>query len=247
VVDPAAFESCIAVAGTRPDDRAWKGSARGSRVAISAPATQVWAADPKKDAARAQGTSFAVAIVAGVAALWLAHHGRARLLQRYGGKVPLQYVFKYLLRRTARSAPIDPATYGPGIVDAVALLQADLPAPGTVVASLGLAAARPAPRDRLRDMLEPLDLPPAALRAWARVLPGGTAAARKPSAEDELLQLELAQIFYDHGNVYRALANGLRAGLAARAGRRKAAALEWPELEGLAKHASERLRRQLSR
>ena len=81
VVEPASFPGCIAVGGTNPDLHPWKGSSAGAKVEVSAPGTQVWAARPDARGAapltaRGQGTSFAVASVAGAAALWLAHHGR---------------------------------------------------------------------------------------------------------------------------------------------------------------------------
>ena len=77
-----------------------------------------------------QGTSYAVALIAGVAALWLAHHGRADLLAaaRARGET-LQDMFLRLLQATARRpAGWDSGEMGAGIADARALLAADLDA-----------------------------------------------------------------------------------------------------------------------
>jgi subtilisin family serine protease len=77
---------------------------------------------------RSAGTSFSVALTAGVAALWLAHHGRENLIAKYG-KSALQAVFIDVVRRTARRPTgWDGSRYGSGIVDADALLNRDLPA-----------------------------------------------------------------------------------------------------------------------
>jgi len=75
-----------------------------------------------------QGTSFAVALTAGVAALWLAHHGRDTVVSaaRARGET-VQVMFRRLLQSTARRpTPWDSHQMGPGIVDARALLEADL-------------------------------------------------------------------------------------------------------------------------
>jgi hypothetical protein len=69
-----------------------------------------------------------VALSAGVAALWLARHGRDALITRYG-KPNLQAVFTDVLRHSSRRpAGWDTGEYGSGIVDAGALLAAPLPA-----------------------------------------------------------------------------------------------------------------------
>jgi thermitase len=89
---------------------------------------------------RGNGTSFAVAAAAGVAALWLSYHGKNQLVERYGlAGVPV--VFKELLERTCAV----PATgwntddFGHGIVDALALLRADLPPVPRAVGLRGVA------------------------------------------------------------------------------------------------------------
>jgi hypothetical protein len=83
---------------------------------------------PQQSVGQGQGTSFAVALTAGVAALWLAHHGRANLIgaARARGET-LQTMFRRIVMATSRRpANWDAFTMGAGIVDARALLEADL-------------------------------------------------------------------------------------------------------------------------
>jgi subtilisin family serine protease len=129
VVWPARYDECIAVGGTNAGDRMWRGSCRGSAVDIAAPAQNVLKANAASDGVgQGQGTSFAVAVTAGVAALWLAHHGRADLVSaaRARGET-LQAMFRRLVRATARRpAGWNSLDLGAGIVDARALLGASL-------------------------------------------------------------------------------------------------------------------------
>lgn len=128
VVWPARYDECIAVAGTNASDGQWQGTSRGSAVDVSAPGQNVFRATTPDGVGQAQGTSFAVALTAGVAALWLAHHGRANLVAaaRARGET-LQALFRRLLQATARRPEQwDDFDMGPGIVDAHALLAADL-------------------------------------------------------------------------------------------------------------------------
>jgi hypothetical protein len=133
VVAPASYPNCLGVAATGVDDEPWSLSSRGSMVDVSAPGLCVWvagfrfeAAGPVFDVVPETGTSYAVAHMAGVAALWLGHHGPAVLRERYGRRV--QAAFLYLLRTTSR-VPVgwDATRWGAGIVDAAAMLTAPLP------------------------------------------------------------------------------------------------------------------------
>jgi serine protease len=130
VVYPARYDEVIAVAGINVKDQPWLGSSRGSDVDISAPAELVWradkrqAADPPTNVGGGQGTSFAVALTAGVAALWLSHHGRdaVRAEARRRGTT-VQALFKAAMQATCRKPAIwDADDFGPGIVDAEQLL-----------------------------------------------------------------------------------------------------------------------------
>lgn len=133
VVWPARYPEVVAVAGSNAVDAPWKGSSRGRAVDITAPAELVWRAqrsrpeEPSDGVGPGQGTSFATAIVAGAAALWLARHGRGAVraeAQRRGTNAAA--LFRAALRATARvPTGWDPDDFGPGILDAERLL--DLP------------------------------------------------------------------------------------------------------------------------
>ena len=135
VVYPARFDNVVAVAASNAIDKPWKDSASGDEVDISAPGESVWRAwsqqiDGAMDysVAPSSGTSYAVATTAGACALWLSLHGAAALRTRYPGRVAA--VFMNLLKSAGfRSvAGWKTADYGPGILDATALLRAPLPA-----------------------------------------------------------------------------------------------------------------------
>lgn len=130
VVWPAAYEEVIAVAASNAQHKTWKYSSHGSAVDVTAPGESVWCAgvgDGGEFAVgRGSGTSFAVATVAGVAALWLSHHGRAKLGQRYGvEKIPA--IFNQILRDNCDPMPDWKGGYGRGLVNAEKVLAAPLP------------------------------------------------------------------------------------------------------------------------
>ena len=135
VVWPARYDECIAVAATNAADQPWPGTCRGEPVDISAPGQNVYHAvvlpggPTGGDAVgQGQGTSFSVALTAGVAALWVAHHGRANVVAAAHARgETVQAMFLRLLQSTARRpTPWDAQAMGPGIVDARALLEASL-------------------------------------------------------------------------------------------------------------------------
>ncbi len=139
VIFPALLDSVIAVAASNADTRPWSGSASGAAVDITAPGESVWRAYAFKkngvvtfDTRRSSGTSYATATTAGVCALWLQRHGAAALRARYGGR--LASVFTTLLKAHCRPVPgWNTDRYGPGVLDAVGLLDAALPAFGSAV------------------------------------------------------------------------------------------------------------------
>jgi hypothetical protein len=189
VVTPASYHEVIAVAASTIEDAPWSGSSHGSAVDVTAPGQSVHIARASKEQGgnryytdRSHGTSFAVALTAGVAALWLARHGRDTLIARYG-KGNLQAVFVDLVRRTARRPAGWPTgDYGAGIVNADALLAAPLPA---VVPAL---AIDPAQTLTVAERLAPYLPEPSAAAAAAALetlLPG-------PDHERELFAGELA-------------------------------------------------------
>ncbi|POF27884.1 S8 family peptidase [Roseibium marinum] len=134
VVYPARYDDCMAIAGTNIDDQPWRGTCRGPSVAISAPAENVYRARAERvdeearfSTGQGQGTSFAVALAAGVAACWLAHHGRDVLVGKAEARgEKLQQSFTRLAAATARKVTgWNSGDFGAGIMDAAALLDAD--------------------------------------------------------------------------------------------------------------------------
>ena len=110
VVAPASYPNCLAVAATGPDDQPWPESSRGRAVDVSAPGWGVHIAGytweggvPVAIVGQSSGTSYAVTHLAGVAALWLAHHGPGELQKRYGAGV--QAAFLRLLRSGGSRVP----------------------------------------------------------------------------------------------------------------------------------------------
>ena len=131
VVWPAAYDEVIAVAACNARLEIWRGSSRGRKVDVTAPGESVWRAQVKADGSpivsRSSGTSFAVATTAGVAALWLARHGRQALVDKYGiEKIP--FLFNRMLRETAEPVPTwDSGQFGAGLLNAQRLVAAPLP------------------------------------------------------------------------------------------------------------------------
>jgi serine protease len=134
VVWPAKYGDVIAVAATNQSESTWAGSCRGPAVDIAAPGEWVWRAErtiPNEATSRigpGRGTSFATATVAGIAALWLSHHGRDNvvLFARLRG-LTVQTLFRSALQATARKSDNwDADTFGAGIVDADKLLSLPL-------------------------------------------------------------------------------------------------------------------------
>ena len=176
VVWPARYDRCLAVGGTNVESAPWKGSSHGPDVDVSAPAELVWRAkrrapaDPLDEIDPGQGTSFAVALTAGVAGLWLAHHGRDALVASLAPGERLQDRFRAQVRRTARRpGGWNAREYGAGIVDAEALLRAGVGTP----APPALESAGAARRDEIactsafltevvRDLGPPSDIEAAA-------------------------------------------------------------------------------------
>ncbi|MCA8892561.1 MAG: S8/S53 family peptidase [Hyphomonas sp.] len=137
VVYPARFSRCLSVAGTRPPtwdnhwttEGRWQGTCRLGPVDICAPGQFVWCAAPKQGetcVGAGEGTSFAVALVAGIAALWLQRYGRKDLEADLGDATLLD-LFKSELVRTSRKDVDLGECLENGIADAFALLKGPVP------------------------------------------------------------------------------------------------------------------------
>jgi serine protease len=140
VVFPAAYAPeglCCAVAALTPDLSPWAKSGRGPQVTIAAPGEQVWAAaknkttDPDAGIRPAQGTTLATSLTAGVAALWVAHHGGRAALKAHAdaARTTVQAMFN----RCATAGLVRPpgwngaANLGAGVLDAEKTLKTPLP------------------------------------------------------------------------------------------------------------------------
>ncbi len=134
VVYPAWDTNVIAIAGVDQHGRRWKGSSHGDKIDVAAPGEHVYVArrttpsDAVKSVVRpGQGTSFAVALTAGCAALWLSHHKVALVKAKAAAHgTSVQEIFRAALRQTAQKLDGWPDSMGAGLVDAKALLGLDL-------------------------------------------------------------------------------------------------------------------------
>lgn len=184
---PARYPEVIACAGCDRYGRPWAGSARGPSVDVSGPAAGVSRAyfrDGTPAVGPSAGTSYAAAMVAGVAALWLERHGgreRVRAFARRHG-VRVQALFRHaLVSQVGPPVSGGGGRFGAGIVDAFRAVSAEL----TLPPDLGPSPERDAaPVDPLLAQLE-LDLGP----VWPEALVHLTT---HPAARAELARLEHA-------------------------------------------------------
>ncbi len=189
VVYPARYDEVIAVAGSNVADGTWRGSCHGSAVDVSAPAEKVWKAiaGPGGTAVGGgQGTSFAVAITAGVAALWLSHHGRQKVLDTASQRhLSVQELFRDVLTRSAR-VPTQWETdeYGAGVVDAEAVLGLTLDGPVAVAPEAAHGGTTSDTMHLLVDALGPVD-----------------AGRLADAASQPQLQLELSSLVFEDARV----------------------------------------------
>lgn len=135
VVYPAWDPAVIAVAGVDEHGRPWRGTSRGRKVDVAAPAENVFVARRSTPAdvdlglvAPGQGTSFAVALTAGCAALWLARHGPEAVKARARAcGTSVQELFRAAIRRSASPFPTGVGEgFGTGVVNAEDLLSLPL-------------------------------------------------------------------------------------------------------------------------
>jgi serine protease len=169
VVYPARLDQVIAVAAVDCAGKPWRFTARGADVDLAAPGESVWVARTPKDnptaytVERGTGTSFAVTTTAGACALWLAYHGRDRLIAAYG-EANLASVFREVLVTAGvrRPAGWDARNYGAGTLDAERLLKAPLPRSPRAKGLAKRGAARATPLEEILALFP--DITPAAMR-----------------------------------------------------------------------------------
>lgn len=161
VTFPGSYPSSIAVAGSTIFGTPWKKSSRGRQVGVTAPAYGVWRSettpDGMRDVGTGAGTSFATAITAGVAGLWVQYHTREELWKQYGPA--LASAFRWILGHggarspkalcqdlkdedyksrvcdAARTSTWNSNEWGPGLLDAAGLLATPLPTREVVCAA----------------------------------------------------------------------------------------------------------------
>jgi subtilisin family serine protease len=178
VVWPARYDDVIAVAASNYDSKPWSGSCRGRAVSVTAPGETIWCASTRSVAAGqtedclavSNGTSFAVATTAGVAALWLSYHDGNPAMDALKNTNAVAWAFADVLRRTVRRVNgWNTSQFGPGIIDAARVLETPLPpapptpmqAPQPSACDADLEAlgtvfdAAPNPRKRIVSLLRP--------------------------------------------------------------------------------------------
>lgn len=149
VVYPAWDSNVIAIAGVDQHGRRWKGSSHGQKIDVAAPGEHVYVArrTTPSDAVKSvvlpgQGTSFAVALTAGCAALWLSRHGMATVKAKAAAQgASVQEMFRAALRQSAQKLPEWPGSMGAGLVNAKDLLALNL---DTIAIQALPASAHPA-------------------------------------------------------------------------------------------------------
>lgn len=236
VIAPASYPACIAVSATNANDQPWSGASRGPKVAVCAPGEDVWAAGyafpsgqpPKLEISPRSGTSYAVALTAGVAALWLAHHGRANLIARYGKKNVQAAFLRVLTTNGFRQPPgWNTANLGVGILDADKLLRAPLPAAADLLAlpqpfvaagiagAAGVAGAAGAAGDTSGG--EPSGVPQSLLALFPDLTPGDVrerlasllrASGGDVDARIERYEAELVRMFTERRTAWAAFMQG---------------------------------------
>lgn len=213
VVYPARYREVICVAATTHTKAKWSGSARGSDVDVAAPGEHVWRATMNgavEEVAPSSGTSYATAIVAGVAALWLAKHGRDALIARYG-KGNISAVFRDVVMKNGVDVPQgwDRSNMGAGIINASKVLAAPLPAAAPTrggAVTRGAAAPAPAAPTHFDDIAHYFpDTPRNVVRANL---------VRMLNTTDAQLEAELAR-FGDELKLHAAVNQEIRARLTA--------------------------------
>lgn len=149
VVFPARFAPLglsTAVAAVDYLKAPWERTSKGDSVTVSAFGEAVWGArkrnqaSPNDAVARSEGTTLATSLTAGVAALWVARHGRAVLKAHADAAgTTVQAIFNRMIAATAQKPSGWPKGMGAGLVNAGELLARPLPESATILADVPLA------------------------------------------------------------------------------------------------------------
>ena len=144
VTYPGRHARTITAGGVTMNGKAWKpwcGGSRGPRVDFCAPADRITRADwvAKGDGTwsdefeeeEGDGTSYAAALISGIACLWVARWGSE--LARYQGWQMVEAFRKVLGDTCQAHQGWDHKRFGRGVVNAEAALKAGLPDPGDLV------------------------------------------------------------------------------------------------------------------
>lgn len=173
VVWPARYDGVVAVAASNIGSKTWRHSSRGRRVAATAPGESVWCASTERAEGAlldclitSSGTSYATAMTAGAAALWLSYHQSSPKLEALRQRKALAWGFREALKKGYRTVGNWESGYGPGILDAKKLLLAEVPDPPAALFESGASVCEedlealhslfeeaPAPNDRLERFL----------------------------------------------------------------------------------------------
>lgn len=131
---PGAYEEVISCAASNALGGTWKWGCRGRAVDVTAPGESVWRATVRRegknlvyDVGRGNGTSLATTTTAGVAAMWLSHHGRDALITRYGVENLVDIFHRVLCDTCVKFPGWKEGKFGAGLIDAYAVLDAELP------------------------------------------------------------------------------------------------------------------------
>jgi subtilisin family serine protease len=243
VVFPACLPEVVAVAACNARSEPWVDTCSGPEIAIAAPGESVWRARADApgefDVKRSSGTSYATALTAAAAALWIDRHGGFAALERRFGLIGVAGAFKEALMGSATvPAGWDTSSLGAGIVNAEALLKRSLPsrAPARGARVAALRQRVPTTWERIAMLfpgIEP-DLVQGAVRSWFR-------SPKKGVAQTVALEPLLDEIYFQ-----LATSPALRAAIAASLGRRRRAKAARPRAPAIS-GASTTMRRMLAR
>jgi ElaB/YqjD/DUF883 family membrane-anchored ribosome-binding protein len=205
VVCPGIYPETICAGGIKKGLSKWSGSASGCGVDIASPAHDInrayWeetenSVDPLTGLS--SGTSYATAITAGTAALWLQSHGKSRLKNEIGIRYPLLNYFKYMAQKYSNKPTFhDPQRMGAGILNCNILESSTYEDPKTLNLGLKINPYFMSPLDVMIKMLCPVISDKEALELLEEIF-GSDFARKIEEIGDEVMAIFIkAKIVYD--------------------------------------------------